>query len=286
VRYSSDQLACRGVRRLEITRTRLSDHLVVHFARQIVSGALAPGDLLDAEPDLAAQFGVSKPTVRESLQSLAALGMVRVQQGKRTVILDDEAWDFLAPVVQEAFQMEGREQELAEQLYEVRLILEAGSADKAAERASETDIGQLRTLIAAMRAITETTRNLDDFLRLDRAFHEMVAKASGNLALRQVIRNVHQFLSSAWSSATITEQELPHLTDLHSAVAEAIARGDAWAARQAMEAHLAEAAAKQARRREQLQAHNHATSRSAVHQPKNRTQDYGQRWSGREEDAR
>jgi GntR family transcriptional regulator, transcriptional repressor for pyruvate dehydrogenase complex len=212
---------------------------------------MKPGDLLDAEPDLAAQFGVSKPTVRESLQGLAALGMVRVQQGKRTVVLDDPAWDFLAPVIQEAFQLEGRGQELAGQLYEVRLILEAASAEKAAERAGRPEVAQLCGLVEAMRDITDTTRDLDEFLRLDRAFHEMVAKASGNLALRQVIRNIHQFLSSAWTSATITEEELPHLTDLHAAVAGAIASKEARAARQAMEVHLAEAAAKQARRRQQ-----------------------------------
>ena len=104
----------REVSRLEIIRTRLSDHLVEHFAQQIVGGAIKPGDLLDAEPDLAGQFGVSKPTVRESLQNLASLGLVRVQQGKRTVVLEDADWDFLAPVVQEAFQQTGRGYELAD----------------------------------------------------------------------------------------------------------------------------------------------------------------------------
>ena len=236
------------MRRLEIARTRLSDHLVSHFARQIVSGAMKPGDQLDAEPELAIRFGVSKPIVRESLQGLAALGMVRVQQGKRTIILDDGAWDFLAPAVQEAFQLEGRAHALGAQLYEVRLIVEAASAEKAAERASPAQITELRRLIEAMREISAGSQNLEDFLRLDRAFHDLVAKASGNLALRQVVRNIHQFLSSAWSSATITVRELPHLTELHSAVAEAIAQADGPGARRAMEAHLAEAAAKQARR--------------------------------------
>lgn len=237
------------MRRLQITRTRLSDHLVIHFARQIVCGAIKPGDTLDAEPDLAAEFGVSKPTVRESLQGLASLGMIRVQQGKRTVVLEDTEWDFLAPVVQEAFHLEGRGDELADQLYEVRLIVETGSAERAAERAEPAHIEELHTLVTAMREVAGTTRDLDEFLRLDRAFHDLVAKASGNLALRQVIRDIHHFLSSAWSAASITAVELPHLTDLHSAVADAIADRDPPGARRAMEGHLMEAAAKQAARR-------------------------------------
>jgi DNA-binding FadR family transcriptional regulator len=239
----------REVRRLEITRTRLSDHLVEHFAQQIVGGEIKPGDLIDAEPDLATQFGVSKPTVRESLQNLASLGLVRVQQGKRTVVLEDADWDFLAPVVQEAFQQTGRGYELAEQLHEVRLILEVSSAERAAERAEPAHVDRLRELIGAMAEVTRTTQDLAEFLRLDRAFHEMVAKASRNRALLQVIRNIHHFLSNNWQITTITVEELPHLTDLHAAVADAIERGDPAGARMAMDAHLVEVAAKRARRR-------------------------------------
>lgn len=248
------------LRGLEIARTRLSDHVVLYIARQIVHGTIMPGAVLDAEPDLAAQFGVSKPTVRESLQTLASLGMVRVQQGKRTVVLEDADWDFLAPVVQEAFQQEGRGPELAQQLYEVRLILEAGSAEKAAERATPTQVEELRSMIEVMKTFGRaaqdsggglTTEDLDEFLRLDRAFHEAVARASDNLALRQVIRNVHQFLPVAWSSTGLPglqPREIPHLIELHSAVAEAIASADPLGARHAMQAHLRESAAKQAAR--------------------------------------
>jgi len=234
---------------LEITRTRLSDHLVEHLAQQIARGSIKPGDLLDAEPDLAAQFGVSKPTVRESLQNLASLGLVKVQQGKRTVVLDDTEWDFLAPAVQDAFQQAGRGWELAEQLHEVRFILEGSSAELAAERAEPAQVDRLRELIGAMAEVTKTTRDLEEFLRYDRAFHEMVSRASRNYALVQVIRNIHQFLSHNWLITTITREELPHLTGLHAAVADAIERRDPVAARRAMEAHLTEVAAKRAARR-------------------------------------
>lgn len=245
---SSDELLSCEVRRLEIARTRLSDHLVEHFARQIVGGTIKPGDPLDAEPDLARQFGISKPTVRESLQQLASLGLVRVQQGKRTVVLDGSDWDFLAPVVQEAFQQTGQGYQLAEQLHEVRMILEVSSAELAAERATPTQVERLRELAEAMAQVTRTTQDLEDFLRQDRAFHEMVARASQNRALLQVIRNVHQFLSTNWTISTITVPELPHLTALHAAVAEAIERGDRSGARGAMQAHLSEVVAKQAAR--------------------------------------
>jgi GntR family transcriptional regulator, transcriptional repressor for pyruvate dehydrogenase complex len=223
---------------------------VEHFARQIVGGTIKPGDQLDAEPDLASQFGISKPTIRESLQHLASLGLVRVQQGKRTVALDDADWDFLAPVVQEAFQQTGQGYELAEQLHEVRMILEASSAELAALRAEPAQVERLQELAEAMAEITRTTQDLEDFLREDRAFHEMVARASRNRALLQVIRNIHQFLSTNWTISTITVAELPHLTGLHAAVADAIERRDPEGARRAMQTHLSEVVAKRAARRQ------------------------------------
>jgi GntR family transcriptional regulator, transcriptional repressor for pyruvate dehydrogenase complex len=222
---------------------------VEHFAQQIVGRVIKPGDLLDAEPDLATQFGVSKPTVRESLQNLASLGLVRVQQGKRTAVLEDADWDFLAPVVQDAFQQTGRGYELAEQLHEVRMILEVSSAELAAQRAEPVHVNRLRELIGAMAEVSRTSQDLEEFLRFDRAFHEMVARASRNRALLQVIRNLHQFLSTNWLITTITVAELPHLTRLHASVADAIERADPVGARRAMQTHLSEVAAKRAARR-------------------------------------
>jgi DNA-binding FadR family transcriptional regulator len=100
-----------------------------------------------------------------------------------------------------------------------------------------------------MAEVARTTQDLGEFLRHDRAFHEMVAKASKNRALLQLIRNIHYFLSNNWQITSITVEELPHLTNLHSAVADAIERGDPAGARRAMEIHLSEVASKRAVRR-------------------------------------
>ena len=59
----------------EFSRTKLSDHLVLHVSRQVVRAELQPGDNLASEHELAAAFGISKPVVRESLRALASLGL-------------------------------------------------------------------------------------------------------------------------------------------------------------------------------------------------------------------
>lgn len=234
---------------MEIARTKLSDQLVMHLAREIVRGELKPGEPLASHPEVAAGFGISKPIVRESLQVLASVGLVRVQQGKRTVVLEESEWNVLDPVVQKAFALEGRGAELAEQLYDVRVTLEVSSAAHAAERARPDDVAELNDLVEEMRTIAATTRDRDHYLQIDRAFHEAIARASGNVVLRQLIRNVHLFLTSAWSRTSIRPDELDLLTELHADIAHAIEEGDPERAQEAMRSHLERAAAKEASRR-------------------------------------
>ena len=57
-----------------------NDHvsaLAGHFERAILSGALAPGDLLPSERDISARMGVSRSVVREALGRLASVGLVK-----------------------------------------------------------------------------------------------------------------------------------------------------------------------------------------------------------------
>src|SRR5712691_10355636 len=53
------------------------------LAGQIATGALAPGDRLPAEQDLAAWFGVSRMTLRHALAELARRGLVTKAVGRR-----------------------------------------------------------------------------------------------------------------------------------------------------------------------------------------------------------
>lgn len=229
---------------IEIAHSKLSDKIALHVCREIVRGDLKPGDNLASEPELAVWLGVSKPVVRESLRDLASLGLIRVQHGKRTVVQEQGEWNVLDPMVQEAFRAEGKGVELALQLYELRQILETNSAARAATRATPEQVAELIAMAAHLREIATVTNDPDEFLRVDRIFHDAIGRASGNEALRQVIRNVHAFLTVAWARNSIDGEELEELAGLHEEIAAAIAAHDADRARVAMERHLERAAGK------------------------------------------
>src|SRR6266540_177426 len=89
-----------------LLRPRLSDGVVSDLVREIISGRLPPGSTLPPEPELVATYGISKVVVRESILLLQSLGLVIVQQGKRTVVSDEGEWVVLSPIAQEAFRAE------------------------------------------------------------------------------------------------------------------------------------------------------------------------------------
>jgi len=57
------------------------------LAAEIASGEYGPGDRLPSEDELLARFGVSRITVRRSIQNLIQRGVVEIQRGRGTFVL-------------------------------------------------------------------------------------------------------------------------------------------------------------------------------------------------------
>src|SRR4029079_16962 len=131
---------------------------------EICAGRLAVGETLPAEPELARTFGISKVVLREAIQELASHGLLRVQHGKHTQVLEQSFWHVLAQAVQAAYRQSGTASDLTEQLYDVRLVLELSAVSLATEHRIRDDLRELDSLVESMRAIAKTTRDVSTFL--------------------------------------------------------------------------------------------------------------------------
>ncbi|WP_394162533.1 FadR/GntR family transcriptional regulator [Galactobacter valiniphilus] len=159
----------RGSAVLSTLRSRLKD------------GTWPVGTRLPGEHELAAELGVGRNTVREALRTLVNAGLLTARRGDGTyVIATDELEAALARRV---------DSEEAHRVLEVRGALEIETARLAATRATEADLADLRALLAER---TDATARHDDaaFLRADLAFHEAVARASGNELLLELYLGV------------------------------------------------------------------------------------------------
>jgi DNA-binding FadR family transcriptional regulator len=219
-------------------KLRLREQLVLHLAHEIVSGRLAAGDPLPSEPELAREFGISKVVLREAIQELASCGLLRVQHGKRTTVLEQGDWNVLAQPVQEAYRLSGNADELTRQLYDVRLVLELSAVALAAEHSSQEQRAELDLLVDAMREIAVQAKDVPAFLVNDRAFHDVIGRATGNMVLRAMMRDLHNLLAANWNGSRTSPAQLEPLAEQHARIAAAIRQGDAVAAAAAMEVHL------------------------------------------------
>ena len=119
----------------QIRQRRLSDNIVEQLETMILEGTLQPGQRLPPERALAEQFGVSRPSLREAVQRLAAKGLLISRQGGGNFVTEHLGASFSDPLIR---LLENRP-EAHRDLLEFRRTLEADCAYYAAQRATEVD---------------------------------------------------------------------------------------------------------------------------------------------------
>jgi GntR family transcriptional repressor for pyruvate dehydrogenase complex len=208
----------------EITR-RLLDYLL--------SGTIQPGERMPSERKLAEALGVGRSIVRQALKSLTVLGLLEVRQGDGTYLRRMDS-PFL-PVAIEWGLLLGAKR--ADDLVEARHHLEVIVAGLAAERRDEATLAEMRRTAAVMAS----TRDADEFIAADLAFHTAMAEAARNQTLLQIMSSIRTLLQ-VWISRVVHNSPEPvETTSEHQAVLKAIEARDPAAAREAMEGHMAHA---------------------------------------------
>lgn len=224
-----------------IQQRRLADTIVEQLEAMILEGALQPGERLPAERTLAEQFGVSRPSLREAIQKLAAKGLLTSRQGGGTYVAEALGSSFSDPLV----ALLGEHPEAQRDLLEFRHTLEADCAYYAALRATEMDHQRLRgeyeTLQASYAEEGAAGRAAEGMA--DARFHLAIAEASHNVILLHTMRGLFDLLRRNAVTNIVDMYELrPEARDAlmkqHRELFEAITEGRAEDARQCASRHV------------------------------------------------
>jgi DNA-binding FadR family transcriptional regulator len=218
---------------------RLGVAVVADLVAAIVTGTLAPGEVLPPEGVLSQQFGVSRTVIRESVKRIEEKGLVVVAQGRGTTVNPPNLWNVLDPVVLSAMVDHDDSLGVLDELSVVRGSLEASMARAAAAR-------QNPERSAALRAVfDETLRRLDDvdsYNEADADFHYEIMEQSGNRLAANITRILFaRARESSRFTGTPGADKVHFAVDEHRAILEAIVAGDGEAAAQAMRDHIAKA---------------------------------------------
>lgn len=208
--------------------------LYLQVARQlqelIRSGTFAPGARLPSERDLASQFGVSRPTIREAMIALEIAGLVDVRSGSGVYVCEVGATPALLAQSQDPGPFE---------ILEARKLIEGEACALAAQRITEEELAALAKLLEVMAEENRQDHATDS---ADEEFHCLIAQASGNGALSACVTWLWRLrsesaISTYFHSRAREEGERPVLAD-HQAVLDALRGGDPEQARTAVHRHL------------------------------------------------
>lgn len=175
-----------------LRQPRLADVITERLEAMILEGSLKPGQRLPPERELAKRFGVSRPSLREAIQKLAAQGLLTSRQGGGTFINDTLSSGYTDPLL----DMLARHQEFHLDLLEFRDAMEGISAYYAALRSTPADKA---VLLQRYEALDNGFTGADPAqeAKLDAAFHLAIAEAAHNVLLLHTIRGIFHLLEQS-----------------------------------------------------------------------------------------
>jgi GntR family transcriptional repressor for pyruvate dehydrogenase complex len=217
-----------------LERPTLSAQVARHLLALVNREQLRPGDTVPSEVQIGLDLKVSRGSVREAYRTLAALGILEIEGGRkpRLKAIDPHV---LAQVFDYALTTA---QVSVAHVIETRRAIELQTAQLAARYATPEQRRRLRELVGQMRSAgSDHARRV----ACDTAIHTVIAEASGNplnSILLTALRTPVEASSSIHFDDRRSEQELTRVIDAHEAVVDRICAGDAMGAVSAMSYHF------------------------------------------------
>ncbi len=201
---------------------------------QITSGKLRPGDRLPTEPQLCAQSGLSRSTVREALRLLTSQHLIVTTRGVTggSFVAEPSA-SKLAETLESGLGMLVANGNLkGAHLVEVRAMLEVPAAELAATRRTDAHLAELTA------ALFDPADDVDAILQAIRAFHTTMAAAAGNPLLLLICKPLYAPVNERELTLEAPEGHLQRVDAEHREILAAVQARDAPRAAAVTRAHL------------------------------------------------
>lgn len=210
---------------------RLYQQVAEKIADQIDQGTYGIGERLPAERDLAALFGVSRPTIREAIIALEIEGYVEVRMGSGVYVRPHDA--------KHAQSMDKDVGPFA--LTEARALIEGEAAALAASLISDEELAELDQILEAME-IENRQEKKPKAESGDKTFHLAIAKATQNSAIVSVVKLLWEMRETSLLSREIYQKVrasgVRPIVNEHREIYNALKERNPQAARAAMRKHL------------------------------------------------
>lgn len=196
-----------------ITKSSLAEQIRGVLREEIVTLRRVPGEKLNVI-SLAEEYGVSRTPVRDALQLLVEEGLV--------VVAPRVGWYVVKLTEEDIREISG-----------IRRMIEVYAFEQALAHSDPVAIDEMYRATLALKDLPPAERG-PAFQQLDRKFHTDLVRSAGNNRLLELSARIHAFVDVMRNLNVRVDMAV----DEHLAILEARRRGDAAAARQALQAHL------------------------------------------------
>lgn len=221
-----------------IRQPKLSDAIEQELEHLILEGILSPGEQLPSERELAKQFDVSRPSVREAIQRLEAKRLLTRRQGGGTFVTEKLWQSFSEPLL----DLLSAHPETQLDLLESRHALEGLAAYYAALRGTEEDFTRIRDCHAR---IQKAQQQGDPKAESAAVMQYLIAvtESAHNVVLLHIIRSLAPLLEQNvlqnFELLNRREEVVDKVRKHRANIVHAIVSGEPEQAREASHAHLA-----------------------------------------------
>lgn len=190
----------------------LPKQISIEIEKTIKNGIFKLGEKIPSEPDLVKEFGVSRNTIREAIQSLIQAGVLESRQGDGTYVIAISKF--------EANILNRLNKSKTSEVHEVRICLEKEIVKLAAQRRSDDD---LKNIENALNQKNLTKGSFIENSEADLEFHLAIAKASHNSIFYDLYKSLSQYIcTSVAQRLKSTNMEEKMIYQLHLELFEAI----------------------------------------------------------------
>ncbi|MBW4708159.1 GntR family transcriptional regulator [Roseobacter sp. YSTF-M11] len=213
----------------------LSAQIAAAIRDAIVDGTLIVDERLPSEAELAEQFAVSRPTVREALKRLAAQSLIRTQRGATGgAFVNRLSFEAAQPQqITTSTLLLSMNAVSFETACEARYALERACAPLSAERRTADHLATMRAEIHRQGHPGLTD---EAFCASDVAFHRALVDGAGNPVLSYQLAGAVEAMQPLMNMITFTARSRGKIIELHTSITDALERQNAAATQSALTA--------------------------------------------------
>ncbi|MGC6368871.1 FadR/GntR family transcriptional regulator [Pseudomonas sp. K2I15] len=198
-----------------LIKRSLVDQALDQLRLRITQGVWAIGERLPTEPELSAELGISRNTVREAMRVLAFSGLIEIRQGDGS---------YLRSMTDPLGAMKALSHCTLAQAQETRQILEVEAIGLAALRRTDEDLKGLRE---ALKTSGEHYHgDLEHYISCDLVFHKRLVDAAHNPALSELYHYFSSIIGAQLRQTLNIQPRRQAVFDLHGALLDAVEQQD------------------------------------------------------------